>query len=150
MQMNQNNVFQLIHTMELFNNRAIVEWNKSFPEGLGISPVLTLSFLKQHGPQKQRVLTEALGFTPGAMTNIANQLIKGGYAQRKYDDNDRRVILLDITTAGHDQLEQANKRGQQLHLKLFEALTAEEIQEFLRIYEKLLNYSTDYNQPTST
>lgn len=133
-----NNVFQLIHTMELFNNHAIVSWNKAFPGGLGISPILTLSFIKQKGPQKQKVLTDTLGFTPGAMTNIANQLIAGGYAVREYDANDRRVILLAITDQGISELEKANKAGEKLYLRLFEALSAEEIQEFLRIYEKLV------------
>lgn len=127
--------------MELFSKQAIIKWTKSFPYNMGMSPVLVLGELKQNRSQKQTVLTEKLGFTPGAMTNIANRLIKEGYAERQINEEDRRVIFLDITDEGKQVLEQAHEKGKQLHLELFQALTETEIQQLLAIYKKLLQQS---------
>lgn len=127
--------------MELFSKQAIIKWTKSFPYNMGMSPVLVLGELKQNRSQKQTVLTEKLGFTPGAMTNIANRLIKEGYAERQINEEDRRVIFLDITDEGKQVLEQAHEKGKQLHLELFQALRETEIQQLLAIYKKLLQQS---------
>lgn len=139
--MENDNVFKLIHTMELFTNQAIIKWTKSFPYRIGISPILVLSNLNLNGPQKQSVLAEKLGYTPGAMTNTSSRLIKYGYAERTFDERDRRVIYLKITDEGEKVLKEAHEKGKQLHLELFKALSETEIQQFLSIYQKLLKQS---------
>ncbi|MGY0694656.1 MarR family winged helix-turn-helix transcriptional regulator [Virgibacillus sp. FSP13] len=97
-----------------------------------------MSELKQKGAQKQSELANELGYTPGAMTNIANRLIKDGYADRKYDEADRRIIRLAITDTGKELLEEAQQKGLELRKELFSVLTEEEIEQFLAIHEKLL------------
>ncbi|WP_106495733.1 MarR family winged helix-turn-helix transcriptional regulator [Lentibacillus sp. Marseille-P4043] len=136
--MEKNNVFKLIRAVELFTNESIIRWTKSFKHNIGISPILVLSELKQKGAQKQSELANELGYTPGAMTNIANRLIKDGYADRKYDEADRRIIRLAITDIGMELLEEAQQKGIELRKELFSVLTEEEIEQFLAIHEKLL------------
>ncbi|WP_042350776.1 MarR family winged helix-turn-helix transcriptional regulator [Bacillus massiliigorillae] len=136
--MEKDNIFKLIHTVEQFTNEAILTWSKSFQHNIGISPILVLSELHLKGPQKQSVLANNLGYTPGAMTNIANRLIKCNYAVRQYNENDRRHVLLKITDVGESVLTEAYQKGKQLRIKLFETLTEEEVQQFLLIHEKLL------------
>ncbi|WP_423799813.1 MarR family winged helix-turn-helix transcriptional regulator [Neobacillus sp. SAB-20_R2A] len=136
--MEKDNIFKLIHTVELFTNEAIIRWNKAFQHNIGISPILVLAELKVKGPQKQTVLAEKLGYTPGAMTNIANRLIKLGFAERKYNEEDRRTVFLSITKEGTAVLREAQKKGQELRTQLFQVLTEEEVQQFLSIHEKLL------------
>jgi len=136
--MTNQNIFKLIRTIELFTNRAIIRWNKSFPSPVGISSILVLEQLQQNGPQKQSTLANQLGYTPGAMTNIANNLIKENYATREYSVNDRRVIFLVITAKGQQIVQDAQLQGQELRKELFEVLTEEEITQFLSIHEKLL------------
>lgn len=139
--MEKDDVFNLIHTMELFTNQAIVKWTKTFPYQISISAILVLSELKLNGPQRQSDLANSLGFTPGAVTNISNRLIKEGYAERQFDNNDRRVIFLRITDQGKKVVKEAHERGKQLHLELFKVLSKSEIQNFLAIYQKLLKQS---------
>src|SRR5690625_423100 len=91
--MEDTNIFKLIRTVELFTNETIVKWTKAFPYHIGISSILVLSELRANGMQKQSTLSNQLGYTPGAMTNIANKLLKEGYAERKYDENDRRIEI---------------------------------------------------------
>ncbi|SDC80529.1 hypothetical protein SAMN04488112_11713 [Melghirimyces thermohalophilus] len=75
------------------------------------------------------------------MTHIANRLIKDGYAERKADEKDRRVIYLQMTETGEQVLAEAREKGEQLRLDLFQALDETEIRKFLSIYKKLLEQS---------
>ncbi len=136
--MEQADLFKLIHTGELFTNEAIIRWMKSFPHNLGISPVIVLGELKAKGPQKQTILAKQLGYTPGAMTNIANRLIKLGLAERQYNENDRRNVLLAITESGAEIFAEAQRKGQELRTELFQVLSDEELRQYLAIHEKLL------------
>lgn len=136
--MEKDNIFKLIRTVELFTNESIIRWNKAFKHNIGISPILVLSELKQKGPQKQSMLAKELEYTPGAMTNIANRLIKEDYAERHYNKTDRRIVLLAITDKGTAILREAQEKGQELRSQLFDVLNEEEINQFLAIHEKLL------------
>lgn len=136
--MEDKNVFKLIHTIQKFSNYAIIQWTKATQNRIGISPILVLVELRAHGPQKQSDLAQTLGFTPGAVTNIANKLIEFKLAERKYDASDRRKIYLAITEDGIEVLKDAQLKGQLFYEELFQVLDQEELQQFLDIYEKLL------------
>lgn len=136
--MEQADLFKLIHIGELFTNEAIIRWMKSFPHNIGISPIIVLGELKANGPQKHTILAKKLGYTPGAMTNIANRLIRLGLAERQYNESDRRNVLLAITGPGREMFEEAHRRGQELRSELFQVLSDEEVRQYLAIHEKLL------------
>ncbi|GAA0437604.1 hypothetical protein GCM10008983_13090 [Lentibacillus halophilus] len=135
-----DNIFKLIRAVEIFNNETIVRFNGSYNHNIGISSILVLLELRQKGPSKSSAIAKELSYTPGAMTNIANKLINEGYAVRKYDEQDRRKVLLVITNQGHQALADAQKTGQELYKDLFHILTGEEIRQFQTIYEKLLRH----------
>lgn len=137
--MDTNNLFKLIHTVEAVTNESIILWNDAFPHNVGISPILVLGELERSGPQNQMKLAELLGFTGGAMTNIAGKLVKMGLAVRRSNDQDRRQVLLEITEEGTRVLKEAQTVGQQQHMELFEVLDADEIAQYLAINEKILN-----------
>ncbi|MDY0394471.1 MarR family winged helix-turn-helix transcriptional regulator [Virgibacillus halophilus] len=136
--MKDQNVFQLIRTVEAFTNETIIRWTKAFGHQIGISPILVLYELKTKGAQKQTQLAGSLGYTPGAMTNIANRLLKDGYAKRQLDGTDRRIVRLMITEKGRQLLKEAQQKGQELREELFSVLTENEVRQFLMIHEKLL------------
>ncbi|MEC1524587.1 MarR family transcriptional regulator [Neobacillus niacini] len=137
--MEHNNIFELIRTVELFTNESIIRWTKAFKYKIGISPILVLSVLKQNGAQKQTTLANELGYTPGAMTNIANRLISQGFAKREFNEEDRRIVLLEITEEGKNVLKEAQRVGKELRKELFQQLSEEEIEQFLAIHKKLVN-----------
>jgi DNA-binding MarR family transcriptional regulator len=136
--LNQTNIFKLIQAIEQMNNDNIMRFTKAFPYPLGISPILVLSELRTKGPQKQVELAETVGYTKGAMTNIATKLVNLGLAERLYDENDRRIIQLKITAAGEQALAEAQKIGKDVFTQLFEVLSEEEINQYLMIQEKLV------------
>ncbi|QDQ02766.1 MarR family transcriptional regulator [Lysinibacillus fusiformis] len=136
--MEQTSIFKLIHMIEQMNNANIIRFTKAFPYPLGISPILVLNELHSHGPQKQAELAETIGYTKGAMTSIAEKLVKLGLAERLYDQADRRTIRLMITNEGEKALVIAQLIGKEVFMQLFEVLNEEEITQYLLIQEKLV------------
>ncbi|MET4559559.1 DNA-binding MarR family transcriptional regulator [Lysinibacillus parviboronicapiens] len=136
--MEQTSIFKLIHMIEQMNNANIIRFTKAFPYPLGISPILVLNELHSNGPQKQAELAETIGYTKGAMTNIAEKLVKLGLAERLYDQADRRTIRLMITNEGEKALVKAQSIGKEVFIQLFEVLNEEEIAQYLLIQEKLV------------
>ncbi|MGE7840571.1 MarR family winged helix-turn-helix transcriptional regulator [Lysinibacillus sp. NPDC093712] len=136
--MAQTSIFKLIHMIDQMNNANIIRFTKAFPYPLGISPILVLSELKIKGPQRQAELAETIGYTKGAMTSIAEKLVKLGLAERLYDDADRRTIRLQITEEGVGALIKAQEVGKEVFIQLFEVLNDEEIAQYLSIQEKLV------------
>lgn len=138
--MNDSNVFELIRTVEQFSNEMIIRWTRSFPQNLGISPILVMHQLDLKGAQKQTELASELGYTPGNMTNIANRLIKEGFAERLKDEHDRRIVRLGLTDSGKDFLKKAHEKGAKLRKEVFEKLEKEELEQYLAIQQKMLGY----------
>ncbi|MGE7090686.1 MarR family winged helix-turn-helix transcriptional regulator [Lysinibacillus sp. NPDC048646] len=136
--MEQTSIFKLIHMIEQMNNANIIRFTKAFPYPLGISPILVLNELHSNGPQKQAELAETIGYTKGAMTSIAEKLVKLGLAERLYDQADRRTIRLMITNEGEKALVTAQSIGKEVFIQLFEVLNEEEIAQYLLIQEKLV------------
>jgi len=140
------NLFQVIHKTEQLNNLNIYHFTKNFNHKIGVSPILVLSELKVEGAQKQTVLADKLGCTPGAMTNIANKLVKLGFAKRLYNEDDRRHVLMEITDAGRNVLVDAQARGREAHSEIFNVLSEEELQQYLELTEKLLEAAINRNE----
>lgn len=131
-------MFKLIHTIQRINNEHIIKFTKSFSYPIGISPILVLSQLKADGPQKQVDLADSLGYTKGAMTNIANKLVTLNLAKKVYDEEDRRTIRLDITPLGETALQEAQAIGQKIFIQHFEVLSEKELEFYMEIQEKLM------------
>ncbi|WP_053363414.1 MarR family transcriptional regulator [Bacillus sp. FJAT-27251] len=141
--MREKDLFKLIHMIDKINNENIIKFTKAFPYPLGISPILVLSDLKTNGVQKQVDLADKLGYTKGAMTNIAAKLLDLGLAEKVFDETDRRVIQLQITPSGEKALSEAQAIGRTLFMEHFEALNEEEINQYFKIQEKLLKHIKD-------
>lgn len=85
-------------------------------------------------------LREQLHVVPGRMTDILTALEKKGFITRNKDENDRRVVNVELTESGE---EEALRRRQAIHEKysgLFNIMTYEETKELIRLLNILLTY----------
>ncbi|WP_203362842.1 MarR family transcriptional regulator [Bacillus sp. REN10] len=135
--MENETIFELIHTMEQVTNKMIINWNRTFNENLGISHILVLSHLNEHGKSRPSDIAKSLGLTPPSLTHLSDKLIKKELAIRLADEEDRRILYLHITDKGKDILQKAQEEGIKLRKQLFEKLTDEEKEQLLNIYDKL-------------
>lgn len=113
----------------LFQQRAAASY------GLGVSDMKALDVLMRNGPQTAGQLGAALNLTSGAVTGIADRLIKRGFARREADAADRRRVLISADfaalQAGPNVYQSIGEAFQRLH----ESLTTEQL-AFLARYQE--------------
>ncbi|CAI6080080.1 hypothetical protein PAECIP112173_02780 [Paenibacillus sp. JJ-100] len=135
--MEEQNIFELIHNMDNFTNKLIIQWNKSFNEDLGISHVLVLSHLHHNGKSRPSDIAKILGLSPPTLSYLADKMVAKELVVRTVDEVDRRIIYLNITDKGTEILERAIVEGQKLRKNLFQKLNEEDRAQLLRIFEKM-------------
>lgn len=111
-------------------------WGKEI-QGINHSQYFILKNLRQSGPQKAVELAETLQLTPGAITGAADKLVAEGYAERKGDKADRRVVYLEITEKGRQLIEPMLENQHKVTARFFEGLPAEDIHHLIRIFSKI-------------
>ena len=74
------------------------------PDATGISPysptIAVLKVIKNQGPISMSAIAQALYYSKQNLTNIVDQLVMDGYAERMADPSDRRVLNIALTETG--------------------------------------------------
>ena len=83
-------------------------------------------------------LCQDLDVSTGAMTNRLDKLERRGLIRRAPDPQDRRGVLLELTEAGHSQLQEYVAVGADRESELVDDLTPADKQELNRLLSKLL------------
>lgn len=135
--MEDQTIFELIHNMDKVTDRLIIQWNKAFNGDIGISHILVIRHLLQHGKSRPSDIAKTLGLTPPTLSYLSEKLVKKKLAVRMLDESDRRVVYLCITEKGADLLKKATLEGERLRRGLFEKLTEQEHAQLVNIYRKL-------------
>lgn len=74
-------------------------------DGLSLTAASTLRRLDTSGPQRLCDLYAPEGVTQPAMTQLVTRLEREGFAQRRSDPADGRVVVVSITEAGRAEVE---------------------------------------------
>jgi len=85
-------------------SRVFTALRRLNPPGLSLTAASTLSTLEREGPHRLTELAAIEGVTQPAMTQIVTRLERDSLAVRTADPADRRVVLVEITSAGRDLL----------------------------------------------
>lgn len=91
------------------------------------------------GKRSHGSLCSELHVSTGAMTNRLDKLERSSLLARSRDPDDRRGILLKLTDAGREKLDQYIDTGAHRERQLLAALTAPEKRHLNRLLQKLLN-----------
>lgn len=127
---------ELIRLFYSILKRMKKEWNNQL-QGINHSQYLILHSLRHSGPQKAHQLAEVTQMTPGAVTSATDKLVAEGYAERKGDQADRRIVYLEITAKGKELIESLIQEQNKITRKFFQGLPDEDIQHLIRIYHKI-------------
>ncbi|WP_310550971.1 MarR family winged helix-turn-helix transcriptional regulator [Paenibacillus glufosinatiresistens] len=135
--MEEQTIFEIIHNMDKVTNHLIIKWNKMFDQDLGISHILVLAHLRDSGRSRPSDIAKALGLTPATLTHLSGKLSRKRLIVRAADEDDRRIVYLEITPDGLEMLRRADLEGRRLRGRLFERLNDEEKRQLLAIFAKL-------------
>jgi DNA-binding MarR family transcriptional regulator len=84
-------------------------------------------------------LGQELNLSSGAITLALNRLEGEGLVRRTRDEQDRRVVWVELTDQGRVLIRRLLARRRRVWEKMMSALTPQEEEELFRILEKMVN-----------
>ena len=105
--------------------------------GLTLPQMHTLEILGSAGQLRMKELAEKMGITTGALTVMADRLVRAGLVVREPNENDRRSIMVRLTPEGERHFREHHKLHTELTCELLSGLEPDEAEALLRIIPKL-------------
>ncbi|OMF16988.1 MarR family transcriptional regulator [Paenibacillus amylolyticus] len=118
--------------------RFVKERDRISVEGISLPGMLILHKIIREGEQRLGDLAEQLDFTSGAITALTDKLEKKGLTIRRRKEDDRRTVLLDITSSGREMYARNSNIGARCITLLFEGFTTEELEQQSQFYERVV------------
>lgn len=135
--MNKNKINDFLHLMLRFQH-----YGEQIPpfEKLGISPaqVVYIDYLARHAPCSLTQLTEGLGFKAASVSVMINVLESKKLISKGENAQDKRSILLTLTSKGQRLFAQIDQYRRQKVEMLLSKLTEEEQDQFLTLFKKTI------------
>ena len=107
--------------------------NELYKGKITLPQFLILDFLHHQGESRMTDLASFMHVTTAAMTGIGERLVKGGYAVRTYEPQDRRIIKVGLTIKGNELVKKVNHQRREMVLKIFGKISESDRQDYLRI-----------------
>lgn len=105
---------------------------------LTASQVFILRFLSKCPQAKASDIAKVSGLSPGAVTQVCDELVKFNYIERSRSNDDRRVVHITITSEGTAQLDKIRQLRSDQIFKILTQLGSEDAQEFIRIVGRVV------------
>ena len=103
------------------------------------SQIFILRYLDKHGPTKASDIAKFAGLSPGAVTQVCDELVKTDFVERTRSDDDRRVVYIEVTRPGRERLDQIR----QFHLsntkKVLQQLGTQDAEDFIRLIGRVVD-----------
>ncbi|WP_258207696.1 MarR family winged helix-turn-helix transcriptional regulator [Paenibacillus radicibacter] len=107
-------------------------------QNLSFSQFRMLLKLSSKGKQKVSELANMLCLTSGAITGAADKLIVRGLIQRTRDEEDRRVVYIEITPEGEEIVQEIQEGQRETIAMFFDELPQEDTDHLIRIFSQAL------------
>lgn len=128
--------------VEVFNHILSIEGSKLKERGITISmnEMHVLEAIKKTKEPAMSNIAKRLRVTVGTLTTSINRLVEKGYATRKREEEDKRKVIVSLTTKAEDALKIHDKFHDEMLDALFEDMNLEEDEVLLQSLENLSEY----------
>ncbi|WP_052350542.1 MarR family winged helix-turn-helix transcriptional regulator [Paenibacillus gorillae] len=133
----QEKLVEMDDAFRLLRRLINAEYNRFNVHGLGMTEGKMVLLLDELGPQKASAMAELLRITSGAVTGISDRLIEHGYIERARSDQDRRIVLLEITDEGRKLVGYIHEMRQRIMNELYDGFEVEEMEIATRMFQKM-------------
>lgn len=99
--------------------------------------VMLLFMLFKRKCCKATDIANHIGITSGAITAMTDKLESLGLIRRERSEEDRRLVLLSLTEQGQETVKNIHKHRFNILFNRLSALSDEELEQLLRIFEKI-------------
>ena len=99
--------------------------------------MMFLKYLERRGTCTPSDIAQKLGITLGAVTGFVDRLYKLGLITRTRSEEDRRVVLIQLSPQGLEPLNAFEKERETKFIRIFEKLEALQVAELNKALEQL-------------
>lgn len=101
------------------------------PYASQISPhqLYFLNYLQRKKTVTPSEIAEQFGITLGAVTGFVDRLYKLGLIKRTRSEEDRRLVIIELTTEGQRKLQEFYTHREERHAEIIKRMSEREIQE---------------------
>ncbi len=107
-----------------------------------------LRYIRRRGACTSTELAAMFGVNKSAVTAMTNRLFDKGWLRRDRDENDRRVIVLSLTEHGEAWVKEMDRSVYRLVEEVIARFPEEEIEAFIRTYERLARVLQEVEEAT--
>ena len=97
-----------------------------------------LKFIRDNKNTTVSDLAEKLQLSKSSATQLSERLVKSSSVKRINDTSDRRIVRLEITEAGREQIVELKRKMIEKMKKVFSKIPAKDIRELIRIHNDLI------------
>ena len=105
--------------------------------GVNLPQCTVLALLGETEQMTMSALSEAIGTTMGAATNLVDRLVHAGHVKRERSRKDRRVVNVGVTPEGRQVLRSVWAEGEVYFSRFLGEIPEEDRRTFFRVYERL-------------
>jgi DNA-binding MarR family transcriptional regulator len=120
--------------------KMMQEWNKRMIADLSLSQVKLLFKLNAGGMHKASDLAKALCVSSGGITALSDKLIAAGFIERERDEEDRRVVMIQVTQKGREKAQEILKKQEETFFEFFGSLSDQDTNQLKRIFKQVLSH----------
>jgi DNA-binding MarR family transcriptional regulator len=127
---------------EVFNQvarRLHAELDHHLMEGLTGSQFIVLMRIFRRGRMSVSEVAGDMRVSLSAITALVDRLHRAGFVERRRDEDDRRVVWLELTPKGEEAVRSCLVVRRRVMEKYLGQLPEEDVEQLVRIYEKLLS-----------
>lgn len=107
--------------------------------GLTATQAFILRYLDRQGVAKASDLSKEVGLSPGAVTQVCDELVKSQMIERTRSDLDRRVVHIAISDEGRMALEKIRASRTGRMYEIVQLLGQPDADEFIRIMTRVVD-----------
>lgn len=128
--------------VEVFNHILSIEGSKLKERGVTISmnEMHVLEAIKKTKDPAMSNIAKRLRVTVGTLTTSVNRLVEKGYATRKRDKEDKRKVIISLTSKALDVLKIHDDFHEEMLDSLFSDMNLEKDEVLLKSLENLSEY----------
>lgn len=98
---------------------------------------LILDFLSRENESTMTDISRFMRVTTATMTGIVNRLVEAGYCQRIFDPQDRRIVMMKLTSRGELIVRKLNDERRKMIVDVFGKLSQKERNDYLHILTRI-------------
>ncbi len=125
--------------MREFLRRQVQELGKG---SITMQQFLVMEFLNYRVALKMHDLATFMAVSMASMTGIVERLVRDGYAERRFEPSDRRIVKVVLTQKGTAMVKKILQRRRDMIVDVFGQISQADRQDYLRILSQVKDILT--------